>query len=541
MKEKNISIVQGVCATVVFLSYFLPWVDTPLGDISLAKGAYEMAKLSRELIYLSGYLVIFLAGVNVLCQWLLKAPIGAFYFNLLPLGICLSVIAGLDAFSLWNLSVEYAGMGFWGTFLASLVSGVDAWTTMGKHYYTRYKTYMIVASALTALSFVVMMSTSMVPGDFFSSGSSEKWAAWSRLISSLISNLWFITHLPFVLYGWIVFGLTRGQQLWWLEHDSKQKSLQAGLDSAHAENQGTDSAQESVVQPALQEERPKVETVQPTEECPLQPQTVAVPPKPSRKLSKRSILIMVGSVVGVLVLVLAFAGLFGGDEVSASDPRFVRCMANAVNLRERPDASSARLYMEASDSDRREFLMEDAGAFGGPRQLNDGEIVQVVSEAGDWYELVVDGVHVYAMKQFFAPIYPADIELGLEGNDWMKALFVHRTSGKYEDCWLYFDENEMYGVTTFYCGEMEGKGLSFTKMVDVPWNGSQIKITIEFAPTKIFYEGAPMQTLSNGQEILDLANASDEFLDKVFGQATMCQSDVYYFVEADSFVWTHSK
>lgn len=537
MKEKNISIVQGVCATVVFLSYFLPWVDTPLGDISFAKGVYEITRASSEvpLIFMLGYVVIFLAGVNVLCQWLLKAPIGAFYFNLLPLGICLSVIAGLDAFSLWNLSLEYAGMGFWGTFLASLVSGVDAWTTMGKHYYTRYKTYMIVASVLTALSFVVMMSTSMVPGDLFSSGSGEKWAAWSRLIS----NLWFITHLPFVLYGWIVFGLTRGQQLWWLEHDSKQKSLQAGLNSAHAENQGADSVQESVVQPALQEERPKVETVQPTEERPLQPQTVAVPPKPSRKLSKRSILIMVGSVVGVLVLALAFAGLFGGDEVSVSDPRFVRCTANAVNLRERPDASSARLYAEASESGRREFLMEDAGFFGFPRQLNDGEIVQVVSEAGDWYELLVDGVHVYAMKQFLAPIYPADIELGLEGNEGMRDLLVYYESGKYKKQWIYNDYNEMDELQTFYCGESHGKGILFTKRAYLWWNVESVKDD-PASPSGKMYENCPLLQRNEYVYILDIRNAPEVFLDKIFAKTEACEVTLYYFVESDSFVWTYN-
>ena len=325
MKEKNISILQGVCATVIFLSYFLPWVDTPFGDFSLAEGAYEMAKSSRELILLSGLFVVFLAGVNVLFQWLLKAPIGAFYFNLLPLGICSTVIFGLDAFSMWKLSMDYVGMGFWGAFLAGLVSCVDAWTTIGKHYYARYKTFMIVASAFTALCLVITMFTQIE----------------SRHLLSY--------KFPFVLYGWIVFGLTRGQQLWWLEHDSKQKSLQAGLNSAHAENQGADSVQESpradvasyrpsvqqessVVQPVLQKERSRVETVQPIEERPLQPQAVAMPPKPSRKLSRRSIFIMVGSGIGVVVLAGLVLGYFLWYVPYAKDRDALRTYVVADNL-----------------------------------------------------------------------------------------------------------------------------------------------------------------------------------------------------------------
>ena len=349
MKERNISILQGVCATVVFISYFLPWVDTPFGDISFAKGVYEITRGSSEvpLIFMLGYVVIFLAGVNVLIQWLLKAPIGAFYYNLLPLGICSTVILGLDAFSMWKLSMDYVGMGFWGAFLAGLVSCVDAWTTIGKHYYARYKTFMIVASAFTALCLVITMFTQIESRHLLSykSTSAERFQAWVNLISYLL----FLIHLPFVIYGWIVFVATKQLQLWQLEHYSKQKSLQTGLDSAHAESQGADSVQESpradvasyrpsvqqessVVQPVLQKERSRVETVQPIEERPLQPQAVAMPPKPSRKLSRRSIFIMVGSGIGVVVLAGLVLGYFLWYVPYAKDRDALRTYVVADNL-----------------------------------------------------------------------------------------------------------------------------------------------------------------------------------------------------------------
>lgn len=229
----------------------------------------------------------------------------------------------------------------------------------------------------------------------------------------------------------------------------------------------------------------------------------------------------------------------GGSYASASDPRFVRCTANAVNLRERPDASSARLYAEASDSGRREFLMEDAGFFGDPRQLNDGEIVQVVSEAGDWYELVVDGVHVYAMKQFFAPIYPADIELGLEGNDWMNDLLVYYESGKYKKQWIYNGYNEMDELQTFYCGKSHGKGILFTKRAYLWWNPELVKDD-PASPSGKMYENCPLLQKDQFIYILDIRNAPEDFLDKIFAKTEACEVTLYYFVESDSFVWTHN-
>lgn len=399
MKEKNISILQGVCATVIFLSYFLPWVDTPFGDFSLAEGAYEMAKSSRELILLSGLFVVFLAGVNVLFQWLLKAPIGAFYFNLLPLGICSTVIFGLDAFSMWKLSMDYVGMGFWGAFLAGLVSCVDAWTTMGKHYYVRYRPFMIMASAFTVVCFVVSMVTHTEPESLLFSAHTpdDKWVAWTFIISYLL----FIIHLPFVIYGWIVFGITREQQLWWLEHDSKQKSLQAGLDSAHAENQGADSAQESpradvapsrpsvqqeapVVQPVLQEERPKVETVRQAEECTLRPQVAPVPPKPSRKLSKRSMLIIVGSGAGVLVLAGLILGYFFWYVPYAKDRDALRTYVVADNLFFRSSKVAGVEYNVLS-------------------QLHYGAELITYSQDAEWAEVKADDTEGFVFSDYLLP------------------------------------------------------------------------------------------------------------------------------------------
>lgn len=229
-----------------------------------------------------------------------------------------------------------------------------------------------------------------------------------------------------------------------------------------------------------------------------------------------------------------------GGYAQSSDPRFVRCTASAVNLRERPDANSARLYMEASDSGRREFLVEDTNFFGDPRQLNDGEIVQVVAEEGDWYELLVDGVHVYAMKQFFVPIYPANIELGLKGNEGMKDLLVYYNSGKYKKQWIYNDYNEMDELQTFYGGKSHGKGILFTKRAYLWWNNELVKDN-PASPSGKMYENCPLLLRNQYSYILDIRNAPEDFLDKIFAEAEACEVTLYYFVETDRFVWTYNE
>lgn len=230
----------------------------------------------------------------------------------------------------------------------------------------------------------------------------------------------------------------------------------------------------------------------------------------------------------------------GSGYAQSSDPRFVRCTASAVNLRERPDANSARLYMEASDSGRREFLVEDTNFFGDPRQLNDGEIVQVVAEEGDWYELLVDGVHVYAMKQFFVPIYPANIELGLKGNEGMKDLLVYYNSGKYKKQWIYNDYNEMDELQTFYGGKSHGKGILFTKRAYLWWNNELVKDNPD-SPSGKMYENCPLLLRNQYVYILDIRNAPEDFLDKIFAEAEACEVTLYYFVETDRFVWTYNE
>lgn len=230
----------------------------------------------------------------------------------------------------------------------------------------------------------------------------------------------------------------------------------------------------------------------------------------------------------------------GSGYAQSSDPRFVRCTASAVNLRERPDANSARLYMEASDSGRREFLVEDTNFFGDPRQLNDGEIVQVVAEEGDWYELLVDGVHVYAMKQFFVPIYPANIELGLKGNEGMKDLLVYYNSGKYKKQWIYNDYNEMDELQTFYGGKSHGKGILFTKRAYLWWNNELVKDN-PASPSGKMYENCPLLLRNQYSYILDIRNAPEDFLDKIFAEVEACEVTLYYFVETDRFVWTYNE
>lgn len=222
------------------------------------------------------------------------------------------------------------------------------------------------------------------------------------------------------------------------------------------------------------------------------------------------------------------------------EKRFVRCVGNGVNLREQPDANSARLYREASDSGRMFFIQGNADSSYSPYQLFDTNIVQLLSEEGDWYKLAVDGVQVYALKKYFVPIYPADLEEGLEKHSWMKNHLVRCTSGKYKHSWLFYEENEMDEMTTFYSGEKKGDFILFTEYACLIWQDNPLVKLENSASGYINYEGCDMLVV-NGEKIIDLKNISDDFLSKVFEKAETCQTQLFYFREINSFLWIYNE
>lgn len=221
---------------------------------------------------------------------------------------------------------------------------------------------------------------------------------------------------------------------------------------------------------------------------------------------------------------------------SIEEKHFVRCTGNGVNLREQPNTSSAKLFIEASDSGRMIFMKDATDSSFSPYQLYDMHIVQLLSEEGEWYNIQVNGVSAYAMKEFFTTVYPATIEEGLERNQWMKRHLVERTSGKYKNYWLYYYENEMDSMTTFYFGKKAKDCILFTDCSYLSWENNPIVKTDFSSPEKISYEGC-VKTNIDGEMVIDLKNVSDDFLDKIFEYAENRKIQLFYFSETNSFIW----
>ena len=225
----------------------------------------------------------------------------------------------------------------------------------------------------------------------------------------------------------------------------------------------------------------------------------------------------------------------GSGEATAVETRFVRCTGNKVNLREYPDAKSARLY-EAANCFGDLYFKNEAEEYDSPMQLSDTDIVPVLAEEGDWYKLSIRGLSAYAMKKFFVTIPPSNLDEGIRNNVWMQ--LVQRTSGKYKGCWLYYEEDAMGGVTTFYLGKKQKEGILFFRQANCSWDSSLIKVNENTGDA--IYNGCLM-TIVDGREKIDLKGTSDEFFKSVFEMGEDCHIGVHYFGETNRFVWSYSE
>lgn len=233
MKEKNISILQAVCTTVIFVAYFLPWAQVSIlgsdSSVSFAAAAYQLVSLADKihLVYIIPLFIVVLGGVNVLWQWLLKTNVGVFYLNIIPLCICVAILAGLDAIVgdsyLQANAADGLGAGFYLTFLASLVSCIAAWTSIGRLYLVRYKGYMITITILTVLCYALgVWADTWYPDldvDYEEMLAFEKRKSWTIVLT----RTFFMLHFPFVVYGWIVFAI-RGKRRWQIQQETASEN-----------------------------------------------------------------------------------------------------------------------------------------------------------------------------------------------------------------------------------------------------------------------------------------------------------------------------
>lgn len=238
------SILQGVCGGLILIAYFLPWVQISyMGfgtSISFFEGINQINKFSKGISDISMFvshnpiqnyagllfLLPLLSFVNALIHWTGKFPRVAFYINIIPLGITISLIVlsvkeGIDFGSV-------AGIGLYITLLASLTSVIDSWTTIGMNYYSKYKSYLIVLSIIT-LSSIFLSILMFILG---------AWAGPLLIMLSIIPSLITFIHFPFVIYCWIIVLITKDTQKRDLTNQIHNLSAQSQEPTKTANNSG---------------------------------------------------------------------------------------------------------------------------------------------------------------------------------------------------------------------------------------------------------------------------------------------------------------
>lgn len=237
------SILQGICGGLILIAYFLPWVQISyMGfgtSLSFFEGINQISKLTSSVSDISMYmgynsiqnyayilfLIPLLSFVNALIQWTGKYPRVAFYINIIPLAIIipLIVMATKNGVNFANV----AGIGIYITLLAAIVSAIDSWTTIGNHYYSKYKSYVIVLSIIVLASLPLSILTAIL----------GVWGFIFVMFSAILSIIALI-HFPFIIYCWIVILMTRDTQKRDLANQVHNPSVQSQEPTKTANNSG---------------------------------------------------------------------------------------------------------------------------------------------------------------------------------------------------------------------------------------------------------------------------------------------------------------
>lgn len=250
---------------------------------------------------------------------------------------------------------------------------------------------------------------------------------------------------------------------------------------------------------------------------------------------RMALLAVVTALFAFVYMLVASATLgdsFAPDvEAVAKYDRFVECTTHGVNLRKEPSTSSSKPYIIIDSCD--ESLYWEQNPSSAVYQLRKGDILPVIDEVGDWYKVKVRNIEAHVMKRFCKQVSYSDVTEVLSAQsagNWYKQRLVKRDAGKYKNLYVYFTDNDMDGVTTFYLGQ-EVKGcIVFTHTATHAW-GDWIKSTsygMDYATDALVDV--------DGWKILDLKNVSDSYLDRAFEDKVECNSCLYYFNNA-GFTW----
>lgn len=227
--QSNYSILQAVLAPVIFLSYFLPWVSGSIyGErifsVSFMNAIIQTEKLSRGVSDIGTFfgediknyaillfIIPILSFINAIIQWMGRFPIFAFYSTVLPVVAAFSVMGIL--LESGGDGLEMMGIGAIVALIAGVISIIAAWTCIGRNYGT-YKGFIKTITIWFALSVVwwivlgFMAKAGVFPSFEFMKTDTVKLIMISVYLIGLIMSIGTL-HLPFIIYAWILVGISK--------------------------------------------------------------------------------------------------------------------------------------------------------------------------------------------------------------------------------------------------------------------------------------------------------------------------------------------
>lgn len=230
-KTTKTSILQGICATLIFTSYLLPWIQVSIIEetsslveviLRITQRVHDVSDFSSqmfradfsgaEVLFKSLFLVPIFAFANMIIQWVWNAPRLAFYLNLIPVGICVALIANAVKLDI-DISA-FTGIGFYITFIAGIISVLAAWTTIGLHYYCSYKRYMKILTYCILISIGISFVSAILISLSYKLYEFKAGMILSMILMFLSGILGAISflHFPFVVYAWIIVLFTKDFQ-----------------------------------------------------------------------------------------------------------------------------------------------------------------------------------------------------------------------------------------------------------------------------------------------------------------------------------------
>lgn len=225
IQSNNNSICRAACSSVIFMAYFLPWIDitfsgTHVFSISLIEVITQTEKTARAFSELFIYaftpinyhlyflfIIPLLSAMDIVLQLIRNRPVFSFYATILPTGMACSLILYLNQNTFDILKV--AGIGTVIIIIAGIVSITSSWTYIGRNYH-KYKNFVAFLIVWIILSIIFAIIQDVFIWDKLSDIGYENDPDSIMPKILCIQYIIFIfscvgiMHVPFVIYAWIL-------------------------------------------------------------------------------------------------------------------------------------------------------------------------------------------------------------------------------------------------------------------------------------------------------------------------------------------------